>query len=191
MSMLGRGLAEVPSPLAADELIGAISRLLASAETSLGTDLFAAKTLIDQASALIDWRTETKAGLVSAEAHAQALAPWQVKRLTNFVALNMASAIRNSNLAAVVGLSSSHLQKAFKQSFGVTPHAYVARSRIQRAKHMMLSTKHPLAQIGLACGFADQAHFSTSFRRLTGITPVQWRRTHGECSEGLRNGRAA
>jgi AraC-like DNA-binding protein len=185
MSILGRGTASVYRPLASDELIDAISRLLVSAGTTLEIDLLVAKRLIDQASALIDWRAETKAGLASIETHAQAargqaLAPWQVKRLTDFVAINMASQIRNDDLAATVGLSPSHLQKAFKRSFGVTPKAYVVQYRVQQAKHLMLSTDEQLVQIGLACGFADQAHFSTSFRRVTGITPAQWRRTYKE-----------
>ncbi len=191
MNMLDRGFADVGSPFVADELIGAISRLLVSAETSLGTDLFAAKTLIDQASALIGWRAEMKVDAIAVEAQQHALAPWQVKRLTSFVTINVASAIRNADLAAAVGLSQSHLLKAFKQSFGVTPQAYVAQRRVEHAKHLMVSTEQPLAQIALACGLADQAHFSTLFRRVTGVTPARWRRVYGECSEGFRNGRAA
>ena len=191
MSTLHRGLADIPSSLAPDELIGTISRLLVSAGSSLGTDLFTAKCLIDQASALIDWRAEAKAELISINPRTPALAPWQIKRLADFVATNLESAIRNADLAAIVGLSPSHFLKAFKQSFDVTPHVYVARCRIQHAKHLMLSTDQPLVQIALACGFIDQAHFSTCFRRVTGVTPTQWRRSRGECSAGLRNGRVA
>lgn len=190
MGTLDRGLADFPSSLAADDLIGAISRLLVNAETSLETDLFAARSFIDQASALIDWRTETHTNLAPIEARAHALAPWQVKRLTRFVTIKLASAIRNADLAAAVGLSPSHLIKAFKQSFGVTPQAYVAQCRVLHAKKLMLSTDQPLAQIALACGLADQAHFSTYFRRVTGVAPAHWRRTYGECSAGFRNGRA-
>lgn len=190
MNRLDRGLAHLSSSLAADDLMGAISRLLVNAETSLETDLFAAKSLIDQASALIDWRTGLHSNPAPSEVRAHALAPWQEKRLTHYVTIKLASAIRNADLAAAVGLSPSHLIKAFKQSFGVTPQAYVAQCRVQHAKKLMLSTDEPLAQIALACGLADQAHFSTYFRRVTGATPAHWRRTYGECSAGLRNGRA-
>src|SRR5579859_1156568 len=122
MSMLGRRTAGVYRPLASDELIDAISRLLVSAGTTLEIDLLVAKRLIDQASALIDWRPETKTGLASIVPHVQAtrgqatqgqaLAPWQVKRLTDFVAINIASQVRNADLAATVGLSQSHLLRA-------------------------------------------------------------------------------
>jgi transcriptional regulator GlxA family with amidase domain len=189
--MLDPSLADALGPLGTDELIGAISWLLVRAKMSLETDLFGAKTLIDQASALIGLRADMTDDLPSIEAHAQALAPWQVKRLTSFVSINMASVIRNADMAAAVGLSQSHFLKAFKQSLGITPQAYVAQRRVQHAKHLMLSTDEPLAQIALACGLADQAHFSTYFRRVTGATPAQWRRTYRECSEGLRHGRAA
>lgn len=189
MGMLDRGLADFSDSLAVDDLIGAISTLLVNAGTSLETDLFAAKSLIDQASALIGWRTELHAEPAPIEARAHALAPWQEKRLAHYVTIKMTSAIRNADLAAAVGLSTSHFFKAFKKSFGATPQAYVAQCRVQHAKKLMLSTDQPLAQIALACGFADQAHFSTYFRRVTGNTPAQWRRTHGECSAGFRNGR--
>jgi len=184
MSMRGTELTEAPGLLPREELIGAILRLLMTAETSLGTDLIAVKALNDQASVLIGRPVQVEREPVYSEV--QALAPWQVKRLANFVTINLGAVIRNADLAAVVQLSPSHLLKAFKQSFGGTPQAYVARRRVQYAKHLMLSTEQPLAQIALACGLADQAHFCRYFRRVTGVAPAQWRRTYRRCAEGVR-----
>lgn len=78
-------------------------------------------------------------------------------------------------LAAVVHLSVGHFCRAFKGSFGERPRAYLMRRRVAYAKLLMLSTEMPLSQIALACGMADQPHFSNVFRRLTGDTPSRWR----------------
>ena len=48
----------------------------------------------------------------------------------------------------------------------------------QAAKAMMLKSAEPLSQIAYLCGFADQAHFSRTFRKLAGATPLAWRRAH-------------
>ncbi|WP_146171566.1 AraC family transcriptional regulator [Luteibacter sp. OK325] len=81
-------------------------------------------------------------------------------------------------LASVVHLSVGHFCRAFKGRFGERPRAYLMRRRIAYAKWMMLSTDQPLSEIALACGMADQPHFSNVFRRMTGETPSRWRAEH-------------
>ncbi len=80
------------------------------------------------------------------------------------------------DLAPMARLGPHYFSRAFKRTLGETPHAYVSRRRIEQALHLMLSTDSPLAQIALACGFADQSHFTNRFRRLMGVTPTVWRR---------------
>jgi AraC family transcriptional regulator len=164
--------------LAADELLGMVTRLLSDAGDTLGKDPFAAKTLIDQAAALLDKRQETERSPVRVDPmRSQALAPWQIKGVVTYVTHNLASPIRNADLATVARLSNSHFTRAFKDSFALTPRAYVMQRRVQRAKELMRSTDETLTQIAYICGFADQPHFSNVFKREAGMAPMRWRRT--------------
>lgn len=106
------------------------------------------------------------------------LAPWRARRLMAFIDENLDQTITIETLAGLVRLSCGHLSRAFKDTFGVSPHALVMRRRIERAQGLMLRTRDPLSQIAISCGFADQAHFSRLFRQMVGATPNSWRRTH-------------
>jgi AraC-like DNA-binding protein len=94
-------------------------------------------------------------------------------------------------LAQQVSLSVSHFCRAFKDSFGTTPHIHIIRLRLDRAKQLMLATQDPLSEIALRCGFADQAHLSKLFRRWMGETPNAWRRRNiTDPQSDLRNRRS-
>jgi AraC-like DNA-binding protein len=106
------------------------------------------------------------------------LAPWQVRRVTEYIEANLASTIRLEDLARIARLSHSHFCRAFKESLGHPAHAYVMRRRVRRAQGLMLNTAESLSQIAAQCGMADQAHFCKLFRRLVGESPNAWRRAH-------------
>jgi len=108
------------------------------------------------------------------------LAPWQVRKVTAHVEDHLDDAVGVPELATLARLSVSQFSRAFKQSFGLSPHAYVMGRRIARAQALMLRAHEPLSQIAIAVGLADQAHLSKLFRRLTGETPNAWRRAHWE-----------
>lgn len=107
------------------------------------------------------------------------LAGWQTQRLTLHIETHLQDTIRAADLAAIVRLSVGHFTHAFKMTFGETPCHYVHRLRIQRAQTLMQRRELPLAEIALACGFCDQPHFTRLFRRVTGISPSEWRRRFG------------
>ncbi len=110
------------------------------------------------------------------------LAPWQVRKIVAHVEDHLDDAVGVPELATLARLSVSQFSRAFKQSFGVSPHAYVMNRRVNRAQALMLRAREPLSQIAIAVGLADQAHLSKLFRRLTGETPNAWRRAHWEDS---------
>ena len=99
------------------------------------------------------------------------LASWQIRRVTAHIEADLAAKVRIKDLARLIEVSSSHFSRAFKQSFANTPHRYVMRRRVERAKTLMLATKTAVGRIAADGGFADQPHFNRHFRRLVGENP--------------------
>lgn len=104
------------------------------------------------------------------------LAPWQVRKVSNYVETHLDRPIRNEDLASIVRLNPSHFGRAFRNSFGEPPHEHVIRRRVERAQGLMLSTDASLSEIALDCGLADQSHLTRLFRRVVGESPRAWRR---------------
>ena len=106
------------------------------------------------------------------------LASWQKRKVNCFLREHLERPLQVKHLAQQVSLSASHFCRAFKDSFGTTPHMHIIRLRLERAKQLMLATQDPLSDIAVGCGLADQAHLSKLFRRWMGETPNAWRRRH-------------
>jgi AraC-like DNA-binding protein len=104
------------------------------------------------------------------------LAPWQERKVREFIETSLDSRIRVKDCANQANLSASYFAHAFKQTFGTTACHYIRRRRIERAQRLMLLSREPLSQIAFACGFADQAHYCRVFRGVVGLSPRIWRR---------------
>jgi AraC-like DNA-binding protein len=120
------------------------------------------------------------------------LAPWQILRVKKFIAEKLASSLRCADMARIACLSPHHFCRAFRVSLKVTPHAYVIRKRLQKARVLIETTRASLGEIAIECGFADQAHFNRIFRKHLGATPGAWRRmqtpanVEGACVRALQ-----
>ena len=104
------------------------------------------------------------------------LAPWQKQRIKKYIEEHLDETIRIEVLAGQTRLSASYFYRAFRGTFGVAPHTFIMRHRIDRAMELLIRGDEPIAQIAVACGFADQAHFSRVFSRRAGLPPGAWRR---------------
>ena len=113
------------------------------------------------------------------------LAPWQIRRIREFIQDRLPFAITCGDMAGVVRLSPNHFSRAFRASLGAAPHAFLIHARVERACLLMTSTRATLGQIATDCGFADQAHFNRLFRRRTGMSPGAWRRMQGESASDV------
>jgi AraC-like DNA-binding protein len=158
-----------------------LAQLLEAAYGALARDPGSAKDCIARALALlepssnVDGRASAILKSSRTESARGGLAPWQARRLVDHVEANCTEKLRGGDLARIAKLSIGYFIRAFKVTFGETPHAYVIHCRIVKAKAMMLETDWPLGQIGVACGFSDQAHFSRRFREVAGTSPRRWR----------------
>jgi transcriptional regulator GlxA family with amidase domain len=104
------------------------------------------------------------------------LSGWQARRLALHIDTHLSERLLCKDLAHLVNLSIAHFIRAFKATFGCSPHVYLMRRRMERAQGLMLTTDAPLGQIALDCGFADQAHLSRLFKQMLGDSPAAWRR---------------
>lgn len=103
------------------------------------------------------------------------LASWQEKKVTEMLAASIADQIPTTDLAAACGLSAGYFTKAFKETFGKTPHRWLMEYRVIIAKEQLLTTMS-IADIAASCGFADQSHLTRVFSEITGESPGSWRR---------------
>jgi AraC family transcriptional regulator len=86
--------------------------------------------------------------------------------------------IKLRELAALAGISARHFERAFRQSTGSSPHAYVMERRLQMARDLLINEPElPIEQIALRLGFSSSSHFSSAFRRRIGFTPTNFRET--------------
>lgn len=81
-----------------------------------------------------------------------------------------------SALAADAGLSRFHFCRAFKESTGLSPHAWLRRYRLDQAMMILRDRNTSIASVAAELGYASQTAFAAAFRRLTGETPSDWRR---------------
>jgi AraC family transcriptional regulator len=112
------------------------------------------------------------------EAKMGTLAYWQERRAKELLAANLAGNVTLADLAKACELSIRHFTRAFRGSTGMSPHAWLLDLRMEKAKHLLASSRRMLADIALDCGFADQSHLTRAFQRSVGLTPGAWRRLH-------------
>ena len=103
------------------------------------------------------------------------LAPWQMRRIEEYVEDSPDTSLSIGLLAGLCGISSGHLMRAFKQTTGETVHAYVERVRLSKAQRLLCETDLPLKVIAAELGFSTPSSFSFAFRRATGGTPASFR----------------
>lgn len=107
----------------------------------------------------------------------RSLSALQRRRLVDFIEDHIDQSLSLADLAAVSGLSLSHLKPLFRATFDMPMHQYVLTRRVERARLMLLSEDMPLSQVALETGFAHQSHMAHWMRRILGITPGMIART--------------
>jgi AraC family transcriptional regulator len=104
------------------------------------------------------------------------LATWQMRAVTRHIEEHLRERTPLVALAKLVRLSPSHFCRAFRQSFGIPPHEYHIRRRIEKAKTLLAEREASVTGVGFALGYSHTSSFSVAFRKITGQTPIQFRR---------------
>ncbi len=104
------------------------------------------------------------------------LAPWQLRRATEYISEHLARQARLKEVAEQTGLSESQFGRAFKVSMGISPHKWLIGMRISEAQELLKEGNLSLAEIAVATGFAEQSHFTRVFKEIVGVSPGIWQR---------------
>jgi AraC family transcriptional regulator len=94
-----------------------------------------------------------------------------LQRVIDYIHSNLDQDLGLAELAAIANLSPHYFTRQFKQSTGCTPHQFVIRCRVERAKALLLAGKSSIAAIAQQVGFANQAHLTVHIKRSLGVTP--------------------
>jgi AraC-like DNA-binding protein len=99
----------------------------------------------------------------------------QLDVFRDLVDVELAGKLSLKQLSREVGVSPGYLSRAFKRSTGLSPHQYVLRARVGRAKQLIQTSRRSLDEIAEQVGFADGSHMTTVFLKLTGKPPSHFR----------------
>jgi AraC family transcriptional regulator len=105
------------------------------------------------------------------------LAPWQKRRAEEVLNANLIGDISLADVAAQCNLSAGHFARAFKRSFGRTPHRWLEQRRVDAVKELLVHSSLPLEDIAVTRGFGDASSLIRVFHRVTGTNPGEWRRS--------------
>lgn len=135
---------------------------------------------------LPDLYAETAAHFLSAHlllCHARLPAPREMsredgrlRRVEAFMLSNLAAPLSLKALAEVAGLSRFHLLRLFKRAYGETPYKRLTRLRMEQARRLLGNGRGSVTEIAFLCGYENPAHFAAAFRRVTGVSPREYRR---------------
>jgi AraC-like DNA-binding protein len=100
---------------------------------------------------------------------------WRLKRALELLETNQTKTPSLAEIAGPLRMHPTFFCRAFKQSTGRSPHRYLLEHRVNRAKEMMKDQKRTLTEIALDCGFSGSSQFSIVFKRITGLSPRDYR----------------
>ncbi len=132
---------------------------------------------IDRGSVLawIYGRLLFQASLSVRQQQASAL-PTPLRDAQDTIDTRYAEPLRLAELARRVGWSPAHLHAVFRAQLGTSPHQYLIQRRLRAARELLATTRNPVGDIAIACGFADAAAFCRTFKQAMRVTPAEYRR---------------
>lgn len=103
------------------------------------------------------------------------LPKYKLKQALDYINAHLSENVSLAEIATELGMSQYYFCRLFKQSTGITPHAYVMQQRVELSKQLLRQKDGTINDVAIACGFANPSHFARCFRRYTGLSPKQFR----------------
>ena len=103
------------------------------------------------------------------------LGPARLRRITELVHAEIEDELSLHKMAETAGLSTAHFSQMFRKSTGESPHQFVLRHRVERAKDLLRASDARVLDVAVACGFKTQQHFARIFRQICGTSPTEYR----------------
>lgn len=100
----------------------------------------------------------------------------ELQRVIAYLEENFIDDVTVERLAEIAGISAPHFNRRFRQLLRLSPMEYVLSLRIQEAQRRLMTTDRGIGDIAVSTGFYDQSHFTKRFRKITGMTPLAYRR---------------
>ncbi|MGW4767831.1 helix-turn-helix transcriptional regulator [Nocardia sp. NPDC004278] len=97
-----------------------------------------------------------------------------LRRARDLADRDYAEPLNLDELAAAAGVSKYHFLRAFAAVYGVTPAAYLAQRRIERAQDYLRATNLTVTEVCMLVGYSSLGSFSSKFRQLVGVTPSEY-----------------
>jgi AraC family transcriptional regulator len=111
----------------------------------------------------------------SVQTHRGGLGSARLRRIKEFVDAKIEDELTLCEMAQAVELSTAYFSRMFRKSTGETPHQFLMRQRVERAKEMLRSSNARVMDVAVACGFKSQQHFAQVFRHVYGVSPTEYR----------------
>src|SRR5581483_1195317 len=108
--------------------------------------------------------------------------PRWLLRVRDYLHAHFNGQISLHNLAETAGVHPAHLSRMFRRQYRQSVGEYVRALRLESSVSKLSDTEKPLTEIAIEAGFYDQSHFANAFRRHTGMTPAEFRRSHSRSS---------
>lgn len=105
----------------------------------------------------------------------EGLTQHKLKQAFEYIDAHLQDNVSLADISRELGMSQYYFCRLFKQSTGMTPHAYLIQQRVERSKQLLRRNELTINEIAIDCGFANPSHFAKWFRRHTGLSPKQFR----------------
>ena len=157
-----------------DEHVSQIGRALQTEVESLADGNVLMTELLGRAMALNLLRKHSSLGTPSTLRPLE-MAKGRLNRVLDYMRENLAEPMSLHDLASLSGLGPTHFARSFRSSTGHSPYQHLIALRVEKARELLEGTSLTVLEIGLACGFNHSNHFSSIFRKYTGLSPRSWR----------------